>query len=469
MSRNHSHNGVYEGESAVLDYLDPEKMPYAPLVELPAALNPFRAKGVRIFAKLMNALPLGNIKSVPAYGMLRDARDQGRLSETGVVVESSSGNTAFSMTIIARLMGIPTTKAIVSHEASAGKIDLLRLAGTEIIVNEEPICPDPEDQNSGIYKARAWAEQNGWLNPGQYDNPANPSSHERWTAPQIWEQTRGKISVLCTGLGTTGTVVGIGRYLKAKDPAVQIVGVSRQQNNPVPGVRTDNLLKEVAFEWERFVDHKEEAGTKESYMESLRLCRHGLMVGPSSGLAFSGLLNYLSARQFEAGTETIAVFICPDSPLPYLSEYSDHLEESDFPRIENEHLLRRTGKEAGGIDRRVRYDIDESDPKTIHKLMSASGTDVAIIDLRTQREFEDHHIYGAEHVPFHKLDLKFKHDGKIMRAKKAVVFVCSFGNMSRQAAWRARQAGIAGVSMKGGDAEWSRLGLPRERPKACMI
>ena len=473
---------TFEGEHAVLDFLNPDNAPYIPLVELPSNLNPFKDKGVRIFVKLMSMLPLMNVKSLPAYNMLFDKKAKGELTNVKTIIENSSGNTVFSLAVIARLMGISQTKAIVSHEVAQGKLNILRFLGTEIIVNEEPICPDPSDPTSGIYKAKVWAKEHDWFNPGQYDNEANPQAHEKWTAPQIWHQTKGKVDILCVGLGTTGTVTGVGRYLKAKNKDIKIVGVSRKSNNPIPGVRTSNLLKEIAFNWRDYVDHQEEVGTTESFKKSLELCRSGIMVGPSSGFALIGLLNYLGKQTFDNDEEKIAVVICPDSPFPYINEYFEYLDEIEFPKIDNGHLLQHKQilfkKEVASaikeIDLTEAYKLLYSDtPENIWKSIRLGDEilikkDVAIIDLRTDREFEEHHIPGAEHVAFHDIDAKLKSDKKLKK-KQLVLFICKFGNTSRLATWKAEQVGIKAVSLKGGDAEWSKLNLPRIRSNACVV
>ena len=325
MSSNSGLN-IFTGKDAIADFLNPEKNPLIPIVELPATLNPLANDGVRIYAKLMNMLPLGNVKSLPALNMLMQAKENNDLSGIDSIIENSSGNTVFSLAVLSRLFGILTTKAIVSHEVTWGKLQLLRLLGTEIMVNHESICPDPNDTTSGIYLAKQIGKNENWMNPGQYDNEANPQAHEKWTGPQIWEQLEGNISVFCAGLGTTGTILGTSKYLKSRSEKIITVGVARKPNNPVPGVRTPNLLNQISFDWNTYVDHITECGTNESFESSLRLCRHGLMAGPSSGFALKGLLNFLT-EQKEAGNlealrnisgEIIAVFICPDSPLPYL-------------------------------------------------------------------------------------------------------------------------------------------------------
>ena len=140
---------------------------------------------------------------------------------------------------------------------------------------------------------------------------------------------------------------GAGGYLKGRSTNLTTVGVARLPNNPVPGVRTPNLLREIAFDWKDITGYIEEMGTKESFEKSLELCRAGIMAGASSGFALAGLLNFLSKLKEDgelnklrnSDGEIVAVFICPDSPLPYLNEYFEYLDASHFPKIENEELL----------------------------------------------------------------------------------------------------------------------------------
>ncbi len=469
---------VFEGPEAVLNFLNPDNAPCTPLVEIPDHLNPYRQNGIRIFAKLMNTLPLANIKSLPAYNMLLNQKKRGPLPNT--IIENSSGNTILSLTIIARLLGISSTKAICSHQVSSGKLNLLRLLGTEIIVNEEPICPDPSDPTSGIYKAKIWSEKNNWFNPGQYDNPANPEAHYKWTGPQIWEQTQGKISLLSTGLGTTGSIVGIGKFLKEKNKNIEIVGVSRIANNPIPGVRTNNLLSQIAFDWKSFLDYQEEVGTTESYKASLDLCRAGLLVGPSSGFALIGLLNHLSKQKL-SGKEKVAVFVCPDSPFPYLNEYFQYLDPSLFPKIENEHLL----KEKTEFKIKTMSKIKELEPTEILKILFEERAETiwqriqnkenveiqknfALIDLRNEGDYEDHHIPGAINVQFYDLEKFLQKNKRKLIKNQEVIFVCNQGNTSRLAAYSAEKLGISSISLRGGDAEWSRINLPRVRAEKCV-
>ena len=339
---------TFDGPQAIRNFLDPGKNSYLPLVELPASLNPFAADRVRIFAKLMNLLPLGNIKAAPAYNMIEEKYLSGELAGVDTIIENSSGNTVSSIALVARQFGVNDIRSYVPAEISWHKLLMLLFYGIEPIVNVEPENPTESDPQSGVSKARKDAEKPGVLNPGQYDNDANPRAHERWTAEQIWEQTGGKIDVFCAGLGTTGTIIGNSRSLKKKNPAIRVVGVMRAPDNYVPGVRTEKLLKMVGFKWRNAVDRIERIETAQSYELSMKLSRSGLVVGPSSGLALAGLLQYLQnlkaenrleeIRRPESG-ETVCVFPCPDGPLAYLDEYFKYLDRSQFPVINNEELL----------------------------------------------------------------------------------------------------------------------------------
>ena len=347
---------VFKGPNALRDFLDPGKQPYFPLVQIPDSLNPYARDRVRIFAKLMSQSPLGNVKAVPAYNMIRELQRRGDLKGITRLIENSSGNTVFSLALAARQFGVEKTSSFIPHEVSWHKLLMLLFFGVEPIVSQEPQHPDADDPNSGVNKARKMGRRKGWLNPGQYDNPDNPKAHQKWTARQIWEQTGGHISVFCAGLGTTGTVVGNARYLKRKKPSMQVVGAMREDGNYVPGVRTRGLLKLTGFGWERHVDNIQKVKTADSYRHSMALSRRGIVVGPSAGFALTGLLQYL-AEQKKAGTldalrerngEVPCVFICPDSPIPYLDEYFKYLNPSDFPPIQNEDLLiNKPGQGAG--------------------------------------------------------------------------------------------------------------------------
>jgi cysteine synthase len=324
---------VFAGPRAIQEFLDPDQQPPLPLVEIPRNLNPYWQDNVRIYAKLMYLLPLLTIKSLPALQMLMDAHASGRLEGVHTLVEASSGNTVFSLGVVARLFGIHNIQAVVPRDIAPGKLEMLRLSGVDpVFHSESPTAP------SGIARAREMGRSPGFFNAGQYENESNPASHEKWTARQVWEQLQGSLTVYCCGLGTTGTLIGAKRFFTKHKASVSVVGVVCAPENAVPGVRTARRLQEIGFDWKSMLDHQIEAGTKESFKRSLQLCRAGLMAGPSSGFALAGLLKFLHS-QHERGQldalrnakgEVVASFICTDTPLPYLDKYSTHLDPSDF-------------------------------------------------------------------------------------------------------------------------------------------
>lgn len=339
---------VFEGPDALKDFLNPGNHPNLPLVELPDDLNPFAAENVRIFAKLMGMSPLGNVKAVPAFNMISEMYRKGELEGVKRIVENSSGNTVFSMALVARQFGVDKTQSYVPSEISWNKLLMLLFFGIEPIVNVEPQNPSNSDPASGVFKAKVDGQAADAVNPGQYHNEDNPAAHEKWTGPQIWEQTNGRIDIFCAGLGTTGTLIGNSRFLKNKNPLIRVVGVMRAPDQYVPGVRTEKLLNLVEFDWREHVDTIERIETARAYLLSMQLSRHGIVAGPSSGLALAGLIQHLNALKENDGLDSfrtskdgdvVCVFPCPDGPMPYIDEYFKYVDASHFPPIQNEDVL----------------------------------------------------------------------------------------------------------------------------------
>lgn len=327
---------VFEGEDAISNFLHPKHIAPTPLVELPELLNPFRKDGVRIFAKLMNMLPLFNIKSLPAHSMLEEAKKVGALHGKEGVVEYTSGNMALSLAVLAKNFGIHKVRALVRQTTPAAKLQLLRFFGVDVSFVDPSAYVHMGGVDPGIEMAREAGAQGGWHNLNQYAATANPKAHEEWTAPQIWEQTDGTLTVLAAGLGTVGTLSGAGAFFKKRDAKVTTVGAVHSPQGPVPGVRTRQLLQYTEFDWKSGVDAIYEVSAKESFTQSLILSRQGLVVGPSAGLALAGLLQFIREKQKEgtldtlrnAAGEVVAVFVCPDTPFPYMDEYFEWVDAS---------------------------------------------------------------------------------------------------------------------------------------------
>lgn len=458
---------VYSGQNAIKSYLDPHSHQNLPLVELPEGLNSFLHKGVHIYAKMMNFLPLGNVKSIPAYEMLRQANTSG----VEELIEASSGNTVLSLAIIGRSMGVKRTRALVSREVSGGKLMLLRLCGVDVEIVDEPICPDPGDPNGAIFQAAHRGKTDGKLNAGQYSNLLNPESHKSYTAPQIFEQLDGKVDYFCAGLGTTGTLVGASNFFKSKNPNIVTIGVSRKPNNDVPGVRTTNLLAEVDFDWKSICDKLHEVGQHESYQFSLQLIRSGLFAGPSSGFALAGLIKELEIAEkngdLDKMQELNAVFICPDSPMPYLESYFKVLGNEEFPEIENSHLLYDNRPSAADTDDVVVNEITINDYLSSYASLDGdvlvNRRPHTLIDVREEKEYEDHHISGSINIPLSKLES----EDVRLPDQEPYIFVCRSGNRSAKACAMLAGEGASSINLVGGTTEWSSMGLPRVTPDSC--
>lgn len=472
-------NNVYSGKEGLYNYLNPHNA-ITPLVELPPSLNTFYDDGVRVSLKMMSTTPLANVKSLPAWNMLEKASSLGSLDQIDTIIENSSGNTVYSLGILGKLFGIQNTQAVASHQISKGKLKLLQFFGIQPLINEEPICPDPSDPTSGIFKAKKWAqEQENLFNPGQYDNDGNPQIHEKITGPQIWNQTNGDIQIFCSSLGTTGTMVGTASFLRSQDSNIHSVGVVRSKNNPVPGPRTKNLLNEIAFDWKNVTDDVVEIGTVESYSQSLNLCRHGLLVGPSTGFNLKGLFKSLLNKKELGGLDSLrngkgfinAIVIACDTPFPYFDEYFYYLDSDEFPEIENEELLLIDDEEPRDVDSNIEISIDEfinqvygterGDFANLGLSQIQKNEDITILDIRSQEMFEHFHIPHALWV-----DSKDKINS-YLKGKKVFV-ICQRGVSSLSYVQKLRNGGVDAYSIKGGTIEWSYQDLPREKAKVCM-
>ncbi|KAI9848553.1 MAG: hypothetical protein M1837_007222 [Sclerophora amabilis] len=409
---------VYTGPDSLTKYYDPENQPLLPLVEIPAKLNPFLADGVHIYGKMMSALPANNVKSLPALNMLQSKEID---AKTKTIVEYSSGSTVISLAIIARVLhNITDVRAYLSNKTSDAKLKMMRFFGLDITVFGGPSQPEPDDPRGGIQKAQRNAEGNEEIfNPNQYENDAlnqnqNPGAHTRWTGPQLLRQLP-ELNVFCAGMGTSGTMTGIGTYLRQAKPSITRVGVCTIPGDRVPGPRAHALLSPVKFPWREAVDTIEEVGSTDSYRLSMELSREGLICGPSSGFNLQGLYNFLQRHKDRRTLSDIAgpdgsihcVFICCDLPYQYLDEYFTKLGEEHFHPIGCQNLL--------GVDL-YRYDESwELDAKSAinrlystfdDSLMDPTGqlhSNAILLDFRSSSDFTSGHLPGAINLPLNSL------------------------------------------------------------------
>lgn len=265
--------------------------------------------------------------------------------KTDTIIEYSSGSTVISMSLIGRVMhGVRDTRAFLSNKTSDAKLKLMQFFGLDITLFGGPSQPEPLDDRGGIQNARRQAMGSEKIvNPNQYENDHNWQAHVRWTGPQIYKQLP-EINVLCAGMGTSGTMTGLGTYFGNVKPSVLRLGVCTAPGDRVPGPRSYALMRPIEFPWKEAVDHIEEVNSPDSFTMSLRLCREGLVCGPSSGFNLQGLFQMLEKRRAAgklaklAGPDglTHCVFLCCDLPYQYIGEYFQKLGSEQFPPIRNE-------------------------------------------------------------------------------------------------------------------------------------
>lgn len=174
----------------------------------------------RVLAKLEYLNPAGSVKDRAALSMIREAEQKGLLKEGSVIVEPTSGNTGIGLAAVAAARGYRVV-IVMPETMSLERRQLMRAYGAELVLTE-----GSKGMSGAVEKAQQLVQQiPGAFLAGQFTNPANPQAHFETTGPEIWQDTEGHVDVFVAGVGTGGTITGVGRYLKSQDPAVRIVGV----------------------------------------------------------------------------------------------------------------------------------------------------------------------------------------------------------------------------------------------------
>jgi cystathionine beta-synthase len=195
-----------------------------PIVRL-ARVSEVEGLSCTLAMKLETTNPGGSSKDRPALEMILAAERRGLLAPGGTIVEPTSGNTGVGLAIVAAQRGYRCV-FVMTDKVAPEKVDLLRAYGAQVVVC--PVAVAPEDPTSYYSVAERLTAELAAFRPNQYGNPDNPLSHELTTGPEIWEQTGGRITHFIAGAGTSGTLTGVGRYLKAMNPAVKVIAADPQ-------------------------------------------------------------------------------------------------------------------------------------------------------------------------------------------------------------------------------------------------
>ena len=301
-------------------------------------------KGIEatVLAKVEFFNPGSSVKDRMALKMVEDAEQDGRLKPGGTIVEGTSGNTGMGLALAAIVKGYQLI-CVSTDKQSKEKFDILRAVGAEVIV-----CPTnvvPEDPRSYYSTSKRIAEEtpNSWY-VNQYDNPSNSIAHYQQTGPEIWDQTNGKITHFVVGVGTGGTISGVGKYLKEKNPAIKIWGIDTygsvfkkyhetgvfDENEIYPyiteGIGEDILPENVNFD---VIDNFEKVTDKDAAIYTRKLAREeGIFAGNSCGAAVRGVIQL--EKHFKKSD--VVVVLLHDSGSRYVGKmYNDEwMKENNF-------------------------------------------------------------------------------------------------------------------------------------------
>ncbi len=257
-----------------------------------------------VLAKYETFNPGNSVKDRMALKMIEDAEADGRLKPGGTIIEGTSGNTGMGLALAAIVKGYKCV-FVMADKQSKEKIDILKAVGAEVVVCPTNVEPDDPRSYYSVSKRLAEETENAWY-VNQYDNPSNAKGHYESTGPEIWEQTEGKITHFVVGVGTGGTISGVGKYLKEKNPKVKVWGIDTygsvfkkyhetgifDENEIYPyvteGIGEDILPKNVDFS---IIDGFTKVTDKDAAVYTQLLAKkEGMFLGNSAGAAMKGLL-----------------------------------------------------------------------------------------------------------------------------------------------------------------------------------
>jgi cysteine synthase B len=291
-----------------------------PMVRLSRRINPHEEYEVLLKLEGMN--PFGSIKDRTALYMLRGLQ----LDSGQALVEPSAGNTGIALAAMANAQGTPIEIAVPSGTPEEKKA-MLRFLGAELIEVEDELCPlFPSEGARGVVKSMVESEAyNGkYVSPNQYESELNVEAHYRTTGPEIWKQTNGEVDTFFAGIGTGGTISGVGRFLKEQNPNIKIIGVEpATRHHDLSGLKRITGLPDEHFPTildRDLLDDLISVTDEEAYKAGIEVARKdGIMVGPTTGAVLHAALHSHLPKNGKA------VLISADNSAKYISTYAKYL------------------------------------------------------------------------------------------------------------------------------------------------
>jgi cysteine synthase B len=277
-----------------------------PLTQI-TRLNP--NKNVTIYCKLEGQNPGGSVKDRAALGMISGALERGDIKKGDTLVEATSGNTGIALAMIAAIKGLKI-KLLMPESATEERIKTMKAYGAEVI-----LTPAEKTIEHSRELAQQMADEKGYFQLNQFGNADNYKMHERTTGPEIWRDTDGKVTHFVSAMGTTGTIMGVSRYLKSQNPDIQIVGTQPKDGSKIPGIRrwSKEFLPKIydSSRVDRIIDVSQDESTQ---MTRKMASEEGILAGMSSGGALTAALKV--AEEIDEG---VIVCITCDRGDRYLS------------------------------------------------------------------------------------------------------------------------------------------------------
>jgi len=274
-----------------------------PLVQL---VNLHKNPNIKVYAKMEGHNPGGSVKDRAALNMIKSAIERGNITSETTLIEATSGNTGIALAMMAGIYGIPIELVMPSNSTRERTQTMEAFGAKVILLDNIEICRDYAEEKS---------KQPGYFMLDQFANSDNYMSHYKSTGPEIWNDTKGKITHFVSSMGTTGTIMGTSMFLKEKNPSIQIIGCQPTEGSSIPGIRrwTPEYVPKI-FDRSR-VDRIMDVSEKEAINMAKKLALHeGIFSGMSSGGAAAIAMQL--ASELESG---VIVFICCDRGDRYLS------------------------------------------------------------------------------------------------------------------------------------------------------